>query len=87
MKGTLPNQDQTNLLRNRLTSLIRLEHELRRLAEEIDWARIDLELVKYYAREGLTIPMPTESSKYCPPTWPCTMKTMLGSVYSLSVGG
>ena len=63
MKGTLPNQDQTDLLRNRLTSIIRLERELCRLAEEIDWAWIDAELVKYYARKRLTIPMPTESSK------------------------
>ncbi len=52
MKGSLPNQDQTDLFRNRLTSIISLNHELCRLAEEIDWQWIDGELDGYYAREG-----------------------------------
>ena len=52
MKGSLPSQDQTDLFRNRLTSLIGLDHELCRLAEEIEWQWIDVELDGYYAREG-----------------------------------
>ena len=52
MKGSLPNEDQTDLFRNRLTSIISLDHELCRLAEEIDWQWIDAELDGYYAREG-----------------------------------
>ena len=52
MKGSIPNQDQSDLFRNRLTSIISLDHELSRLAEEIDWECIDAELDGYYAREG-----------------------------------
>ncbi|THH34222.1 IS5/IS1182 family transposase, partial [Neolewinella litorea] len=52
MKGSLPNHDQTDLFRNRLTSIISLDHELCRLSEEIDWPWIDEELDGYYAREG-----------------------------------
>ncbi|THH34198.1 IS5 family transposase, partial [Neolewinella litorea] len=49
---SLPNHDQTDLFRNRLTSIISLDHELCRLSEEIDWPWIDEELDGYYAREG-----------------------------------
>jgi IS5 family transposase len=52
MKGSLPDERQGDLFRSRLDSILSLEHELCKLADELDWGWLDEELSVYYSAEG-----------------------------------
>ena len=52
MKGSLPDERQGDLFRSRLDSILSLEHELCKLADELDWDWLDEELSVYYSDEG-----------------------------------
>lgn len=52
MKGKIKSQDQFELFRSRLDSMINSEHSLCVLAREIDWDWIDNELSDSYSEKG-----------------------------------
>jgi len=53
MKSASNNSDKTDdLFRSRLDQIINLKHELVLLADRIDWAHLDDQLVPFYAHEG-----------------------------------
>ncbi len=52
MKGSLSDDGQVDLFRSRLDSILSLDHELCKLAAELDWDWLDEELSVYYSQMG-----------------------------------
>jgi len=52
MLGKIKPNFQQNLFQTRLTDLINLRHPLVKLAEELDWSKMDLEFQNLYSEQG-----------------------------------
>ena len=50
--GKLKHDIQQNLFQTRLTDLINLGHPLVKLAQEVDWLKMEVEFKKLYSEQG-----------------------------------
>jgi transposase, IS5 family len=52
MLGKIKPDFQQNLFQTRLTELINLEHPLVKLAQELDWSKMEFEFKNLYSEQG-----------------------------------